>query len=419
MVLPGHGRQYYRMGPDDFAPTDGFSPRWPFQPGELDSWYSLVESRIGLFGSRDGLQCLPDSRISQEISATPPEAAFQALIHRRWPGRRAVLSRFTPPFDALEAAASTGRLLIYQGAIVRQIVVDEVGRAQGVVWIDRRNGAENRAHAPLIFLCASPLESTRILLLSESPECESGLDAATGVLGRYLMDHVMVTAEGFGPPLLPGASVLQGRCIYLPRFDHRALPAPQAGRGFGIQIYQRPEDGLRSHFFAASFGEMLPRRENCVTTLPTLRDPWGVPSLHIDCQHSDAELAQARDQNTALQEIAEAANVTLTRIDKIPLPPGSAIHECGTARMGCDPATSVLDPYNQCWKARGLYVTDAACFPSQGTQNPTLTVLALTARACAHAIGHHTPSPEKITSGVLRRPIGLSLPCAPATLSSS
>lgn len=130
---------------------------------------------------------------------------------------------------------------------------------------------------------------------------------------------------------------------------------------------------------------MLPRPDNRVTLDPKRCDAWGIPALHIDCSHSDAELIRARDQISALRELAKVAGVAITHIAKAPAVPGTAHHECGTARMGTDPAASVLDPYNECWEARGLYVTDAACFPSQGAQNPTLTILAITARACDHA----------------------------------
>jgi choline dehydrogenase-like flavoprotein len=145
---------------------------------------------------------------------------------------------------------------------------------------------------------------------------------------------------------------------------------------------------------------MLPRLENQVRLDPQRRDAWGIPVLRIDCAHNEAELARARDQIAALRELAEVAGVTLTHIERAPAPPGSANHECGTARMGSDPANSVLDLYNQCWEAQGLYVTDGACFPSQGTANPTLTILALTARACDHAIqigrgNAHNPQPRR------------------------
>jgi choline dehydrogenase-like flavoprotein len=346
----------------------------------------LVERRLGLAGMRDNIPWLPDSELSRVLEPTPDETALQRVITTRWPGARPVLGRFATPFDSLEAAALTGRLLIRTGAIAREIEVDESGRVCGVVWIDQRNRTEHRARAPLVFLCASALESTRLLLLSRSGRNPDGLGAASGALGRYLMDHIWVRAQGEGSPLSPAASLEQGRCLYLPRFDARDLPAPQPARGFGVQLYRLSEGEGPSYFSATSFAEMLPRPENRATLDPKQRDAWGIPVLHIDCAYGDVEFMRAREQVAALRALAELAGVTLTALDEVPPPPGSAIHESGTARMGGDPASSVLDPYNQCWEAQGLYVTDAACFPSQGTQNPTLTILALTARACDHAL---------------------------------
>jgi choline dehydrogenase-like flavoprotein len=383
MVVPGHGWQYYRLGPDDLAPADGLSPAWPLRIGELDPWYALVERRLRLAGMCDSLPWLPDSELSYVLEPTPAEAALQRAIAARWPGARPVLGRFAPPFDALEAAAETERLLIRQGAIVREIEVDRSGSVRGVVWLDQRSRTEQRARAPLVFLCASALESTRLLLLSRTPRSPGGLGAAAGVLGCYLMDHVKLDAEGHGPPVLPGPP---GCCLYLPRFDARELSAPGPGRGFGIQLYQSAANGNQSRFGATCYAEMLPRSENQVKLDDERRDAWGIPVLRIDCGHGPAELARVREQTVALRALAEAAGVTLTQIDDAAAPPGSAIHECGTARMGSDPGSSVLDPHNQCWEAQGLYVTDGACFPSQGTQNPTLTILALTARACDHAL---------------------------------
>jgi choline dehydrogenase-like flavoprotein len=328
---------------------------------------------------------LPDSELSVVLDPTPAEAALQRSISARWAGARPVLGRYGEPFDALEAAAQTGRLLIRSGAIAREIEVDRSGRVRGVVWIDQRNRSEERTSAALVFVCASALESTRLLLLSRSPESPDGLGASSGALGRYLMDHVLLRAEGKGPPLPPGAPIEEGRCLYLARFDARDSSTPGPERGFGVQI-QQSADVRRSSFFADSFAEMLPRPENRVTLHSTRRDAWNIPVLHIDCSHSSGELFRAREQASALRELASLAGVTLTQIDEAPAPPGSAIHECGTARMGSDPTNSVLNPYNECWEARGLYVTDAACFPSQGTQNPTLTILAVTARACDHAL---------------------------------
>jgi choline dehydrogenase-like flavoprotein len=200
------------------------------------------------------------------------------------------------------------------------------------------------------------------------------------------MDHIGVSAEGEGPPLSEPEFFDHWRCLYLPRFDARDLSVPLPGRGFGVQLNHFSTESGATHFVATSFAEMLPQPENRVRLDPARRDAWGIPALHIDCAHRDMELTLAREQTAALREVAEAAGATLWAIDEVPQPPGIAIHESGTARMGDDPATSVLDPYNQCWDAQNLYVTDGACFPSQGTQNPTLTILALTARACHYAL---------------------------------
>jgi choline dehydrogenase-like flavoprotein len=388
LVLRRHGRQYYRFAPSDVAGSDGLSPPWPLAAGELDQWYAFVERRLELCGMHDAVPWLPDSELSCVLRPSPAEAALQQAIAARWPGARPVLGRFAAPLDALEGAAVTGRLWIRTGAIVREIEVDGSGHVAGVIWIDQEDRSEYRARARLVFLCASALESTRLLLLSRSARSPEGLGSSSGALGRYLMDHVTVGASGWGPPILQDASYTQGRGLYLPRFDARELPAPPPGRGFGAHIYQYRwmAGGDRSYFEANSNAEMLPRPENRVTLDPDQRDAWGIPVLRIDCAHSDDELARARDQIAALRELAEIAGVTLTKIDDAPQVPGLGLHECGAARMGADPATSVLDRHNQCWEAAGLYVTDAAAFPSQPAQNPTLSILALTARACHHAI---------------------------------
>jgi choline dehydrogenase-like flavoprotein len=389
MTIPGHGRQYYRFSVDDFAPQDGLSPAWPVRPGELDPWYAMVERRLRLTGARENSPWVPDSELSSVVSPTPAEASLSAAINTRWPGAAVLLGRYAAPLDALEQASLTGRLLVRQGAIAREIEVDNSGKVQGVLWIDQESGTEERAIAPLVFVCASALESTRLLLLSRSPRSQQGIGSSSGVLGRFLMDHVMIKAEGIGPELLAGAQPDEGRCLYLPHFDRRADTSPVRQRGFGVQIYQFQAVARSSYFIAVAFAEMLPRATNRVTLNPSRRDAWGIPALHIDCDFGLEECVQADEQVAAMRELAEVAKVEIVRIDKTPPHPGSANHECGTARMGNNAATSVLDPYNQCWDARGLYVTDSSCFPSQGSQNPTLTILALTARACHHALKNY------------------------------
>ena len=223
-------------------------------------------------------------------------------------------------------------------------------------------------------------------MLSRSKKSPRGLGSGSGVLGHYLMDHVVLSGAGIGSWPFAEAMPEYGRCIYLPRFDARELSIPPPARGFGVQFYQSPVAGGRNYVIAVTFAEMLPRHESTVEIDPSMKDAWGIPVLRIDCAFDKGELARARDQILGIRELFALADAEPANIDEVPVSPGSAVHECGTARMGADPANSVLDPNNQCWDAKGLYVTDGACFPSQGNQNPTLTILALTARACDHAV---------------------------------
>jgi choline dehydrogenase-like flavoprotein len=390
--IPGHGRLYFRLGHDDFAPPDGLSPVWPFALNEMDPWYSDVEKRLGIAGAQDGLPWLPDSEIKHALTPTAAEAALMGQVKARWPQFRPVLGRYAPPANTLVGAAHTGRLTLRQGAIAREVDVKN-GKVTGVQWFDQASHSIRKAQAPLVFLCASALESTRILMLSQDAATERAIGSQSDALGHYLMDHIILHAEGSGAAL-PGEATVKmedGRCVYLPRFDARDDGAPQPGRGFGVQIYQVDMGQSRSYFGAAAFSEMLPRHENRVTLNRQQLDRWGIPILHIDCSHGTQDLARIADETKALRALADAAGIALSRIDERASPPGHAVHECGTARMGNDPATSVLDPHNQCWDAAGLYVTDSASFPSQGSQNPTLTVMALTARACAHALQSAAP----------------------------
>ncbi len=381
MVIPGHGRQYYRLGPTDFAPGDGLTPAWPFAPSELDPWYERVERRLGLSGRRDGAGLMPDSVIARELTPSAAENALARTVKARWTDAHVMLGRYAPPLASLDMAAATGRLRVRRGAMARQILVEN-GRAVGVRFHDREAGRTETAKAPLIFLCASTLETTRILMMSE----ETGLKDRSDQLGRNLMDHVMQKAEGIGPGLAgEPVSPEDGRCTFLPRFDLRNGPRGEQ-RGFGVQVYQTSGQPGQSWFTAVAFSEMLPRAANRATLDRSRKDAWGAPVLNIACTHAPHDLAASADRAQALKDLAEATGSRLNRLDLTPAAPGSAVHECGAARMGDDPAASVLDPYNQAWAARGLYVTDGAAMVSQGYQNPTLTLMALTARAAAHAL---------------------------------
>ncbi len=389
MRIPGHGRQYYRLSHADFDPSDGLSEPWPFAAAEIDPWYSLIEQHLALSGRREGNPSVPDSDLASEVVPTVNEAQFIDAVTERWPHAWPILGRFGAPPTFLERAFRSGRLIVRRGAVARELHVDGAGRIEAVTWVDTESRSEARASAPLVFLCASALESTRLLMLSRSARRPGGLGSASGVLGRHLMDHIRFRLTGHGAPLLSVESPEAGRCVYLPRFDARS-ERYKHGRGFGVQVYRSSGPGDVSSFGAAAFGEMLPSPQNRVVLDDSRRDAWGIPVLHIDCAHTSADRQRGQDQIRALHELAAALGVKPVRAEG-PAAPGTANHECGTARMGRDPASSVLNPHNECWDASGLYVTDGACFPSQGTQNPTLTLLALTARACAHAVGMTLP----------------------------
>jgi choline dehydrogenase-like flavoprotein len=386
MIIPGHGRQYYRLSREDLNPHDGLSPAWPFDSDELDIWYSAVEKRLVLFGEKNGINCPPDSEIATVLKRAPSEVAIIEAIKARWPHANAVIGRYAPPLASVGSAASTGLLRCRTGAICRRIEVDEPGRVSGVVWYDRTLRREMYTPSNCVFLCASTLETTRILLMSSSAKGRT-IGGSSGSLGRYLMDHIMSKVEGLGPSLADRPEPIDDwRCVYLPRFDARDAHSQETQRGFGVQVYEAVLNRGKSYFTAVAFAEMLPRAENKVSLDPVTKDAWGMPCLRIECTHSSRDKEQMHKQIQALREVASLIKVDPGYTREIFAQPGLAIHECGTARMGEDPRTSVLDPNNQCWDAKGLYVTDGACFPSQGSQNPTLTIMALTARACSHAL---------------------------------
>ncbi|MEZ5939666.1 MAG: GMC family oxidoreductase [Hyphomonadaceae bacterium] len=384
MVVPLHGRQYLRHGPADFAPADGLTPPWPFAPDDLERWYDLVEGRLGLSGGGDHSPHIPDSVTAHKLPLAPFEQAFAEQIRARHPGYEPIQGRFAAPITPLLAAARTGRLSCRTGAVVRHLQRDGEGRVTGVVFHDRATGSLQSVAAPMVFLCASSLESTRILMTTHAEHGGARKDADTDPLGRNLMDHATIKVQGSAPARDWGeVKDEQGRCIYLPRFDTRN--GNQSGRGFGVRVYHSHAAGGRSFFVAVADGEMMPRAENGVR-LSGRSDALGIPLLEISCRHGPAELALAPEIGRALRELTELCEVTPDQpIADVLEAPGSTIHECGTARMGDDPATSVLNPVNEVWDMPGVRVTDGSCFPSQGIQNPTLTIMAITARACDDA----------------------------------
>ena len=380
MVVPGHGRQYYRFGATDIGPKSDMPSPWPFGVDTLEPWYQLVEQRLGLTGAQEGIGFIPDSVLARTISPSASEAALLDTITATWPQASAMLSRYAPPVDFAGIAQTTGRLTLQTQALAQRILAGDDGKARGVEWLDPLTGARHTAEAPVVFLCASALESTRILLNSSTPD--GPLADQLPALGRYLTDHVMLKAEGLRAALPASGQAEPGQCVYLPRFDLRDGGDPHT-RGVGIQLYSTVNPA-GAWITAVAFGEAAPVAENRVTLSKDKTDKWGAPALRIDMRWGEPERALATTMSRALDELFTALEAKVLVRPDGPATPGTSVHECGGARLGTDAQTSVLTPSNECWAMPGLFVTDGAALPSQGIQNPTLTIMALTARACAH-----------------------------------
>lgn len=436
------GRQVYRWSDLDFEANlrDGIAVDWPIRYRDLAPWYDRVERFIGVSGRAEGLAHLPDGPFLPPMAFTCVEEHVRERIGARFGGERlmtigrvAVLtealpgrapchycgpchrgcitrSYFSSVNATLPAARATGRLTLRPFSIVRSLVLDRRSdRVSGVRVIDAQTRADRVYTARVVFLCASAIESARILLNTRSARFPDGLANSSGQVGRNIMDHIKWGGasgemEGWTDKRTVGS---RPNGIYVPRFRNVGSRHPDFIRGYGFQgganrggwqgSARAPGIGLDfkrrlstlgpwSMSFGG-FGEMLPREENRATVHPTRVDAWGIPVLHIECSWGPNELALYRDMNVTAAELLEAAGARNIRPDaRGPSTPGNTNHEMGTARMGRDPGTSVLNQWNQAWEVPNLFLTDGACMSSSANQNPSLTYMALTARACHHAV---------------------------------
>lgn len=437
------GRQVYRWSDLDFEANlrDGFGVDWPIRYADIGPWYDHVERFIGVSGEALALPHLPDGPFQPPMEMNCVEAAVRDRLHARFDsarrmtiGRVAVLteqlpgrapchycgpcqrgcvtrSYFSSLNATLPAASATGRLTLRPHSIAHTVVYDaRSGRVSGVRVIDAATRTEHEFRARVVFLCASALESVRILLNSDSPTFPNGLANGSGALGLGIMDHIK---RGGASGVIPGwedRTTIGSRPngILIPRF--RNLDRGSSGREF-IRGYQfqggagrigwrgrAREPGIGAAFKArltalgpwtmslAGFGESLPRDENRAMRHPVQRDAWGIPTLHIDVAWSPNELAIHRDMTDSAAEMLDAVGAKDIVRWTEPSVPGNANHEMGGARMGRDKRTSVLNGWNQAHEVPNLFVTDGACMSSSACQNPSLTYMALTARAAAHAV---------------------------------
>ncbi len=411
------------------ASRDGHGRSWPIRHADLAPFYARLERLLQIHGQRDGLPQLPDPEGAPNpaLPLTPAEQHLQRCIHRDLelpliPSRGFALRRNSDgPWPrscsqggALKAALATGRVQLQSEAVVSHVQVDpRSGRATGVEWIHARSGRIECSEASLVVLCASTIESLRLLLHSQ---LAGGLEDVSGLLGQGLMDHVSASCFFSLPEQpAPGATELSGAgSCFIPNTvnlgDRDASQDFLRGYGLwcGIQRFDPPPLLKRERNAAVGFlighGEVLSRPENRVSLDPQRRDAWGLPIAHINCRWSENERAMVRHMQERMQAVVTSGGgriAPLADLFVMPLieplvqsslamapgaaPPGYYIHELGGAPMATSEAEGVLNSWNQLWRTPNLLVCDGSAWPSAGWQSPTLTTMALSWRACAHA----------------------------------
>jgi choline dehydrogenase-like flavoprotein len=435
------GRQSYRWSDLDFEANlrDGIAVDWPIRYKDLAPWYDYVEDFVGISGQAEGLPQLPDGHFLPPMEMNCAEVLVKDAIAKHYKGdrmmtigRTAILTKphhgraachycgpcargcitrsyFSSLNSTLPAARATGKLTVRPYSVVHSLIFDgSTRKISGIRVIDGQTRENLEFQGRIVFLCASAIESARILLNSATTEFPNGMANSSGELGHNLMDHVM---GGGASAEIPGneGRVSHGHRpngIYVPRFRNVKTKEKRFLRGFGFQGsgsragWDRGEamPGFGAEFKAAvtrpgpwthafyGFGECLPNHDNFVSIDKTKLDAWGIPVARINCmwrENEKAILSDMRDSAAEMLEAAGAKNIAPFLEDNAP---GLTIHEMGTARMGHDPKTSVLNEHNQAHDASNLFMTDGACMVSSSCVNPSLTYMALTARACNYAV---------------------------------
>jgi len=434
------GRQSYRWSDLDFEANlkDGIAIDWPIRYADIAPWYDYVEEFAGISGQAEGLPQLPDGKFLPPMEMSCVELDFRDALAKNFDdrimtiGRSAVLTRthkgraachycgvchrgcitqsyFSSLNSTLPAALKTGRLTIRPYSVVHSLILDsKTRRVSGVRVIDGQTKNALEFKARVFFVCASTLESARILLNSGTAEFPNGLANSSGELGHNLMDHHMgAGASGTMPgheDKMPFGNRPNG--IYIPRFRNVKTKQKDFIRGYGYQGGGSRDGwtrgvsmvGLGAEFKNAlkvpgpwrmgmgGFGECLPNHNNYAEIDKDKLDAWGIPTLRIHSEWSENERAMSKDIAVQAAEMLAAAGAFDISVFQEMSPPGLAIHEMGTARMGRDPKTSVLNEHNQAHDVKNLFLPDGASMVSSSCVNPSLTYMALTARACDFAV---------------------------------
>jgi choline dehydrogenase-like flavoprotein len=436
------GRQVYRWSDLDFEANakDGHGTDWPIRYKDIAPWYTHVERFIGVSGAKEGLSQLPDGDFLPPMAMTTVEADARGKIMKAFGGERvmtigraAILTQmhngrlpchycgscekgcvthsyFSSLASTLPAAQKTGRLTLRPNSVVAEVLFDaKKGRVSGVRVIDALTMQERVYTGRIVFLCASAIESVRLLLLSKSARFPDGFANSSGTLGRYVMDHHYGSGASANVPGFTNRTTFGRRPngIYIARFRNVTKEHPDFLRGYGMQGGSSRNGWGRGggmpgygaafkqslieelgpwRLSASGWGETLPHQDNRVTLDPSVKDRWGIPAAAIDVRWRENERAMDKDMQVAMAEMLDAAGCTDVRTHGSNNPPGHCIHEMGGARMSRTPTDGVLNEWNQAWDAKNLFITDGACMASSACQNPSITYMAITARAAAHAV---------------------------------
>ncbi|MEO7486057.1 MAG: GMC family oxidoreductase, partial [Ferruginibacter sp.] len=435
------GRQSYRWSDFDFEANlkDGVAIDWPVRYKDIAPWYDYVEKFAGISGSRDGLAQLPDGQFMPAMDMTIVEKDVAARIKEHYKGKRAMIIGRTAnitqplpgrtncqyrnkcwlgcPFGAyfstqsstLPAAKATGNLTVRPWSIVTKVLYDkDKKKATGVEVLDGENNKTYTYNAKIIFLNASTLNSAWVLMNSATDVWQGGLGSSSGELGHNIMDHHLGVGaggqvEGYEDKYIFGR---RANGIYIPRYQNLFGDKRDYLRGFGYQGggsregYSRSAEELSLGadlkealsepgswtMGIGGFGETLPYHENFVTLDKTKKDKWGLNVLAMDIEYKENEKKMRKDMLADAIEMLEAAGVKNVKGREGDGTLGRGIHEMGSARMGKDPKTSVLNSFNQIWDAPNVFVTDGSFMVSAACVNPSLTYMAFTARAADHAV---------------------------------
>jgi choline dehydrogenase-like flavoprotein len=431
------GRACYRWSDIEFEANlkDGHGTDWPIRYKDIAPWYSYTEKFVGVSGNRDGIESLPDGEFQPPFEMNCVEKDFKQRLESKYHDRKLIIGRtanltrpvqgrgqcqardlchrgcpfgayFSTNASTMPAAYATGNLTVRPHSLVNRVLYDEQKqRAAGVEIIDTETKQTETFYAKIIFLNASTVSTAAILLNSISHRFPNGLGNGSDQVGRNLMDHhkgVSITAavEGYEDKYYFGR---RPSPLYVPRFKNIHEQSPDFIRGYHYGAsagrgQANPATGIGAAYKEAltepgpwsvrlyAYGECLPYADNRITLNHDKKDPWGRPMVTIDCSFRENEIAMHKDMVATGKEMLETAGYKDISVNAAISFPGNANHEMGAARMGRDAKTSVLNAFNQLHEVPNVFITDGSCMPSSSCLNPSITYMALTARACDYAV---------------------------------